>query len=129
MTTTDTTKVYRGRIVERDYGDALDVVFLECDGEPLAKQIEDHLRAFGRTVSVSYFLANEPHTKEQLEDNLIRVLSGDLEAEYTDHYSEITGYLWTDEGLAVGGHNLLDKIRSGVGRYLHLEIVYHGGPR
>src|SRR5437868_3327415 len=40
------------------------------------------------------------------------------------HYSEITGYLWTDENLMVGGHDLLDELRSHKGSFVHLEIAY-----
>lgn len=122
----DTTKVYAGRIIERDHGESLDLIFLGDDDEPLTELVEEDLDRFGKNVSVSYFVADEPRTKEQLEDALIRQLVGDLEAEYHIAYSEITGYLWTDEELQIGGHDLLQEIRSSVGSYLHLEITYHG---
>ncbi len=124
----NSTKIYTGRIAERDHGEAMDIIFLDNQDKPLAAQIQDDLGFGGRrTMSVSYFVTDEPRTKAELEDNLIRTLVGDLEVEYTAHYSEYTGYLWTDEELNVGGHDLLAEIRSHVGKYLHLEIAY-GGP-
>lgn len=119
-------KVYTGRIIEQDYREAVYILFLEGNTEPLAEIVARDLYHVGNYVSVSYFISAERKTKAQLEDSLIRVLSGDLEAEYTDHYSDLTGYLWTDENLIVGGHNLIEEFRSYLGKYLYLEITYHG---
>src|SRR5262245_60435588 len=77
----DTTKIYAGQVVERDRYEAQDVIFLGDDDEPLAEIIETDLEEFGKNVSVSYFVSEQPRTKEQLEDNLIRKLLGDLEAD------------------------------------------------
>jgi hypothetical protein len=44
---------------------------------------------------------------------------------YFNAYSEITGYLWTEESLMIGGHDLLEIFRSHVGHYLVLEITYN----
>jgi len=52
-------------------------------------------------------------------------LYGEGEAEYEDVYTEWTGYLWTNESIHVGGHNLLREINSHLGRYLWMEIDYN----
>lgn len=120
------TMTYAGQIREAGYGENDDAVFIgDCD-EPLAKLIQDDLDEYGRRVSVSYFVTDTPKTKADLEENQVRVLLGDATADYGDRYSDVTGYLWTDEELQVGGHDLLAEIQSSVGRYLHLEITYHG---
>ena len=49
---------------------------------------------------------------------------GGIEADFNPRYSEITGYLWTDEELNVGGHDLMAELKSNVGKWLILEIVY-----
>jgi hypothetical protein len=120
------TMTYAGQIREADYGEAMDVVFVGDHDEPLAKLIQDDLEVHGRRVSVSYFVTDTPKTKDELAENQVRVLLGDATADYTDNYSDVTGYLWTDEELQVGGHDLLAEIQSSIGRHLHLEITYHG---
>ena len=47
---------------------------------------------------------------------------GLLESEFWEQYSEITGYLGTDETLNVGGHDLLEELRSNIDNYIILEI-------
>ncbi|MNJ80064.1 hypothetical protein D3C77_783070 [compost metagenome] len=44
---------------------------------------------------------------------------------YGARYSELTGYLWTDEYLKVGGHDIIEELRSYVGKWLILEIEVH----
>lgn len=113
---------YRGWIRERDYGEAMDVLFLDPSDEPLARRIQDDFDLPAQ-VSVRYFTANREATLEQFEENLIRRISGALEVDYGDAYSDITGYLWTDEDLVVGGHDLLEELRTHVGRFCHLEMA------
>jgi hypothetical protein len=33
--------------------------------------------------------------------------------------------LWTDEDLNVGGHDLLEEIRSYLGKFIYLEVDVH----
>lgn len=117
------TKIYAGQIVEADNGEAMDIIFLKDRDEPLASIVRDDLRQHGSNVSVSYFTSDQSRSKAELDEILI--LQGIGEADYGDHYSEFTGYLWTDEDLKVGGHDLLAELRSNVGRYLHMEITYY----
>jgi hypothetical protein len=49
---------------------------------------------------------------------------GEGDATFGARYSEDTGYLWTDEELNVGGHDLLGELESHEGRYCLLEIRY-----
>lgn len=73
--------------------------------------------------------------KEILEANIDVNVSDPVEAykpfkeypleckgEYVDQYSEITGCLWTDEELKVGGHDLLAELDSYNGKYLVMEV-------
>ena len=43
-------------------------------------------------------------------------------------YSEITGYLWTDEVVKIGGHDLLKEFETHLGKYLYMEIEYYEEP-
>jgi len=82
------------------------------------------MRAFGRYLSVRYFIADAERSREELDESLVRQIIGAGEAEFHHRYSEITGYLWTDEEIRVGGHDLLDELTGCIGKFLHLEIVY-----
>jgi hypothetical protein len=56
-------------------------------------------------ASVRYFISDRPATPEQLESDLVVVAMGVRESKYGAHYSDLTGYLWTDEQFNVGGHD------------------------
>jgi hypothetical protein len=60
--------------------------------------------------------------KEELEEEHFKTLIGATDAEYNARYSDLTGYLWTDEDWNVGGHNLLSELKSNVGKWLILEV-------
>lgn len=123
------TRTYRGTITQRDHGEAFDILFLSDDGDdPLARRIEDDMDELGRYLSVRYFIADAERSLAELEDSLIRQLVGDAEVEYHSHYSEVTGYLWTDENIVVGGHDLLSELDSSLGKFAHLEINFAKEP-
>jgi len=56
----------------------------------------------------------------------VSISMGLPELEFEPRYSEITGYLWTDETLKIGGHNILDVLESNEGKHIYLEIEVHG---
>jgi hypothetical protein len=120
---------YRGVLALHDHGEAMDVLFLDNAGHrepagPLAETIGDDLDKHGRYASVRYWTAAWPVADDDLIESSVRVLLGEFEAEYSPHYSDITGYLWTDEDIKVGGHDLLEELKSQAGRYCLLEIGY-----
>lgn len=122
---TGTTVVYSGRIVERSYGEDDDAVFVgEESNEPFAARFRDDLDQHGRYVSVSYYVSQEPKTADELLENELRKVAGSAEADYTQRYSDITGYLWTDEELNVGGHDLLDELYTLAGQYLYMTVTF-----
>lgn len=127
-------KVYRGFVTLGDYGDNYDALGLlpepptekygALGQQPLAYQLSEDREIFGPYATVRYFVADEERTAEQLTENLVRQLVGDVDAIYDDVYSEITGYLWTDEEIKVGGHDLLYELQTYKGRFVHLEIEW-----
>lgn len=116
-------ETYTGLITLKDYGEASDVLFLGNDEEPLAERLMDDMCRWGRALTVSYFISDEPRSKEELVERLVQTVTGVGSAVYADRYSETTGYLWTDEEIQVGGHDLLAEI-SQPGMYLHMEIDF-----
>lgn len=126
-----TQKIYQGRIAVEDFGEAMDILWVggtprkRYDQEPFAQIFEDDLNAHGRFVRVRYHVSDERWTLEELEENAIKVLAGAADARYKDHYSEETGYLWTDEDLNVGGHDLIKELGSSVGMYLYMIVDFY----
>jgi hypothetical protein len=104
----------------------MDILYLSADRArptaegPLAERIRGDMLAHGDYLSVRYWSAPHEMTQDQLVDVTIRVGLG--EADVGHHYSDITGYLWTDE--EVGGHDLIEELRSRLGSFCHLEIGY-----
>ena len=95
------------------------------DDEPISELLEE---ITGKVVTVRYFISDKEDTLENIQEQFIRSLFGELEAEHRPRYSEITGYLWTDEELNVGGHDLLSELEVesyGEGKYLYLIVDIH----
>jgi hypothetical protein len=123
---------YRGVIAERDYGESMDALFLDSDdmdsGEPLAERISDDMDLGGQYLSVRYWTASEPRSDDDIREGAVLAYLGAGDVQFSPHYSDITGYLWTDEDINVGGHDLLAELRSQKGRYCLLEIDYAPSP-
>lgn len=98
---------------------------LKLDREILAELVQDVVEKYGKLVSVRYWTSDEKMSKEKAQHEFLKTVMGFADVEYNMAYSECTGYLWTDESLKIGGHDLLDELYSKVGKYLILEIDFH----
>ena len=94
-------------------------------------------------VSVRYVVSEKPI--EDIDEeiaNIVISLEGDLGIKHYSHFSDLTGYLWTDNEMNVGGHDLLAELKSHLvipgdrywdsrtyeecpERYLWLEVTAH----
>lgn len=120
---------YRGVIALHDHGDAMDILFLDDPAnpgyaDPLAEIVTDDIDSHGHYLSVRYWTAEATRSDEDMIEGAIREILGAGEAEFKHAYSDITGYLWTDEDIKVGGHDLLAELTDQEGRYCLLEIGY-----
>lgn len=98
-------------------------------GEIVAELLRD---SFSRkTVTVRYYICEEEMSLDEASETFIRKVlglgevDGEMDAEYSVAYSDITGHLWTDEGINIGGHDLLEELYSYAGRYLILVVDVH----
>ena len=123
MKTTYTVYVFEGRIRRSDYRENYDVLML--DDTCLSKAFAEALGNERRQVSVRYFISSEPMTEEERTHAEVMIAIGEGYAEYVERYSFTTGYLWTDEELTVGGHDLETEIGSYVGSWCRLELMIH----
>lgn len=118
------TIVYKGFIKGRDYGEGHGL-FLSGQDEPLAEQIMYDLDENTKQCSIRFYISDTEKTIEQLREDRLHSLSGGLMSRFRHAYSEYTGYLWTDEDLMIGNHDLLSDLYFHEGKYLHLEIDIH----
>lgn len=126
-------KVYRGFLRLGSNGEEDDILFLAKDredqGEILTELVGADINIHGNYISVRYFTADEEMSIDDLTMDLVKQMSGVAEARYRMKYSEITGYLWTDEDLQIGGHDLLYELKGHAGRFCHLEVEFVGGEK
>lgn len=98
------------------------------DDEPLAELIESDIEKYGKYLSVQYFISDGPIDESKLEEYLINVYFGVGDAVFCRAYSDLTGYLWTDEEINVGGHDLLKEIKSYKRQWGLIRIGYSNQP-
>lgn len=120
----EVTCIYTGRVRVGTYNEEeADVVFL---GETnLARCVLNDIDQHGSYLSTSYYVSDVPLSEEQLQIEFLKCLDGDATAQYAVMYSEITGYLGTEQDLTIGGHDLLAELRSYEGKYVWLKIGYN----
>lgn len=122
-------KIYEGTITNDacdGEGTGLTGIMTDKETIVLAKQVCEDMDELGHFLSVSYYVSNKPITNDEHIKALFCPIVSDEhdDIEFGHAYSEITGYLWTDESLVVGGHDLLREINSHTGKFIHLEIEY-----
>jgi hypothetical protein len=116
-------RVYEGWISLHTCGEAEDILYLSKVSDPLASAVADDM-FHGQFLSVRYYISDAEVSIDELEEAEIRKIVGGGEARFRHRYSEITGYLWTDEDLIVGGHDLIGILSSQLGKWCHLEIEF-----
>lgn len=125
-------KTYRGIIKITTIGENEDALVLKQQGnyyeredDTLAYMISQDIKAFGSFLTVRYYISDWELSEEALITNWLDRIEGEGEAKYLVHYSDYTGYLWTDQEFKIGGHDILAELASYEGKYLHLEIEYN----
>lgn len=123
-----TKKIYAGWLVDvagEGYGELGISVSPDHDGVSLIEMIQSDMYKYGEYLSVRYFLSDQARTGEELEQDFMETVFGKAKADYCRRYSDYTGYLWTDQELNVGGHDLFRELNDSKGKYIHLEIEYN----
>lgn len=117
-------ETYRGKLAF--VGNCEDDQLLSIDGRhPLAERIEEDMDKHGRFLSVRYMTSETEVPEEHVDAAIVEHVIGRGSARYKMVYSEVTGYLWTDEEFRVGGHDMIRELTSAIGRFLHMEIEYN----
>lgn len=117
------TTTYQGLLSFHTHGEADDILFLSSLKKPIAEELE---WMHGKQVTVRYWLTDQQCTREEAQESAVLTAMGAADVDFGAHYSDYTGYLWTDEELKVGGHDLMAELRSHVGKWLILDVTVHG---
>jgi hypothetical protein len=112
-------KTYTGLLSLHSWGEADDILFLSSVSEPFAEELQ---WIVGKQATVRYWITDKPATRDEAHEDFVRHVLGAVEGEFGSRYSEHTGYLWTDEKLTVGGHDLIGELKAAVGKWLILEV-------
>jgi len=128
-------KVFKGKIVEKEFVEDW-YIFIGNSDIPFTREMVLFLQDvdeeywweadYATEVLVkrlAYAIGDKPiESLEKAQQEYLLESEGLLEAEHAPYASEVTGYLWTDEELKIGGHNLFEEIRQNEGMYIYLEI-------
>src|SRR5690242_19039246 len=101
---------YQGLLCLHSHGEADDILFLHSNADPLAELLD--IVMHDRQVTVRYWITDKQCTKEEAEEDAMQVAMGRAETGFGSRYSEMTGYLWTDEDVKIGGHDLIDELKG-----------------
>lgn len=113
------TKKYEGLLSTHTWGEAHDILFLSSVEEPLAEELS---WMNGKMVTVRYWITDKQATQAKAQECHLKSLYGKADVGFGSVYSEYTGYLWTDENLKVGGHDLIKELNNAVGKWLILVV-------
>lgn len=105
-----------------DYSAGENVVFFsDVPDVPLLRRFEE-AKLNNAQVSVRYWSATNEASLDKIQLEFARTLRGFADIDFGARYSEATGFLWFDNAMKVGGHDLERELSSQAGRYVVLEI-------
>lgn len=92
------------------------------DSFPFTKAMAEKIRWYDSYASIQMLVGDTPIDINHIDETKVVSMMGEVESEYYHRYSDLTGYLWTDEGFKCGGHDIPKMLRSNMGKYIHMEI-------
>ena len=113
-------KEYEGIISEHEF-EGKSALFLSSIKAPISDELS-YTRF--KNVTIRYWITDEKTSKYNTKELFYKIISGIAEVEFNCVYSKYSGYLWTDENLKIGGHDLMEELYDNAGKYLFLEIEY-----
>lgn len=91
--------------------------------QTLVEEIAKDREEYGPFITCRYVISQWKTTIDDAETRLLEYMDGDRIGT-EDQWSEITGYLWTDDYLVFGGHNIAKELERNVGRYCVIECRF-----
>lgn len=108
-----------GMLSLRDSGESMDILF--CGDIIVAEWADENLQ--GKQITLHWWIADREEPDDLIKREALEQAIGKADIEWGARYSEVTGYLWTDEEFKVGGHDMIARLKSEVGSHLLLEVT------
>lgn len=116
-------------VIHHQYDEHSRIQLIQPDGSVI-----DLVNRFGevywsvksRQVQINYWISDEPRTKDQCVEALLRKAFGAIDAGYTEEHGQYSSWTSFDEyntDLKVGGHDLAAELSGLDGKFLNLEII------
>lgn len=126
-------KIYRGLIAQIADKEGYRAIHVIIDGQseyPFVEQVRNDLGLdYSKQVSLYYIASDKEIPEEEIQLETMKFFEGVGNTKYGAYYSDVTGYLWTNEDFKIGGHDIVGELRSYIGKYLHMEIEVHNNKR
>src|SRR5712675_1640367 len=110
--------ILNGQITEREHGENY-TIFIgdKCALAEIDDTFETHT-----PVYMCWVIGPKSITKELALEAQVNTQIGELDIKYDAHYSDVTGYLWTDEDFKFGGHDMFVFLENNINKYIFLVI-------
>lgn len=112
--------------VRRLNGEELETV---VDSFPFTKEMAEKCNWYGSFVSIQMLTGDTPIDIDHVDETKIVSMMGEAGSKYYHQYSDLTGYLWTEEEFKCGGHDIQEILQSHMGEYIHMEIELYKSKR
>lgn len=90
------------------------------------KSLKSYSKSAAQSRYLGYHITSDPLTWNEAQSRYAALVLGldKLEVNISHRYSDLTGYLWTDEELNYEGHDLLKELKDSVEKYIALKYIY-----
>ena len=90
-------------------------------GEVYLCQVLEDLMDWKNILTLQWHMSTKPMGFYELEENLVKTAMGVVRIDFYHSYSDLTGYLWTNEKIEIAGHDVLGEIAN-----TYHELAQHG---
>jgi hypothetical protein len=117
-----TTRTYKGLLCLHADPNGHETVYLTSLRDCLNEELSWMSR---KKCTVKFWISDTQMEEEQAKEAAILHITGQVSRKFGACYSELTGYLWTNDELKVGGHDLIRILEGYAGKWIVLKIESH----
>lgn len=85
---------------------------------PLCERVKKDIG--NRAITCSYYITENEMSFQEAKENIVLAIYGLLDVYHMAEFSETSGWLYCNERLEIGGHDLVKELLSHEGKYVHL---------
>jgi hypothetical protein len=104
-------RLIEGRIDLWGDGEYSAVSVKTCAGSVYISEVLKDLVGWGKAITTfCWYVSCEPKGFYELEEHTAKIAIGAAKVQFSHAYSDLTGYLWTNESIEIDGHDVLKEI-------------------